>query len=81
MNALLTADDVLKIAGEALPTVDAMLLDERGGYDIAQDLSWQMRLIVRAFGKQRVCYIQTLDLALGAEELRAKIRKGWPEAA
>lgn len=81
MNRLFTADEVLKIAGDALPNADAMLLDEREGYDIAHDLAWRMRLIVRAFGKQRICYISTLDLALHPEELRAELRKGWPEAA
>ena len=80
MNRFLTADQVLVIAAAALPGADAMLLDERSGYDISQDVAWNMRLIVRAFGRERVCYISTIDLALDFEGLSAEIRKGWPEA-
>ena len=83
-NRFLKADELLRLAREIWqppsgPPARIEVFDEPG-YDIKQDLAWQMRLRVVYLGRDLTCYLNTLDLARSPEKLGAHLIDGWRAA-
>ena len=83
MNQMLSAAHVYRLVSRWFPSdgppVKLSMSDEPG-YDIQQDLAWEMRLRIQHLGRDLTCYISALDLTMHPEELSKMLLDGWRRA-
>jgi hypothetical protein len=78
MNRLLVSGEVKSIVQRWIDP-DTRVIFFGGGWDAASDFAWSMAVNFRnmATGRERTCFLQTIDLALPSHELSDLLREGW----